>query len=1001
MHKTKTQLFSLLLVLMLLCSLCATALALSVSDQDLFDWFEYYRDGTWNDLNTIIYRDTSTGNIGYCIEHEAKPPRESLNYVPYDPYYLFNSYTLTGIQAILNHGYPANSNGFSAESAFYATANAMRFWIKESCGQGYDFMYLPNGLIRVKSGGESVWNWCMELLQYARNQDTGGSASLNVSPTSPQWSVVNGQLTTTVSVSSSYGYSVTPSNSNINISGYTGGRRDTLTITAPTTLAGTDVSLYFTASAGSVSTVDLGFYEPYGSDRQKLVFVEMISGTTGQSQTLSITGSFADLVINKVDSLTGMPLNGASFQLFDSSGNAVKLSSFSERTGYLQADTNGSSTFTIATSGSIGIANLPVGSYELKEVSAPTGYALSQGTISIVLSSENTADNPARYTIQNEPLAMQLEKVDASDKSSLANVSFKVKNASGAYLRFALQGDGSYYVTDSGTDHFLTDAQGKASILYIPAGDYSLEEQQHPGFAPTGAQAFTVTSENALHYPSRIGVENWPLYLSITKTDKHDGVALENVKFKLLDSTGNAMKFTLQEDGRYKVDASGEDVLSTDAEGKILVSHIPNDSYSLVEQVYDGYALLAPVAVMVGTSNTEDHPVEVSISNCPTEFVLSKVASETKAKLAGVTFTLKDGNGETVSLARMTDGSYRPLYAIHDADSVVEKTEKITTVLNGQVIIRYLKYGQYSLLEDQVFGYAPLTDIGFTITANHSTEQPLTMTVENIPTSLVIHKADAVSKAPLPGTRFALLNQSDEKIPLVLIEGNTYRPARKGENGLDELTVGSDGTATVKYITGTVTVHESGAPAGFAYAADQTVELGISSISATNGDRTLAQTSVYVEDFPLMLKISKVHAKTLQPLKGAAFQIVADSNTQTPLTFVLKDGVYWYSEMGTVTTIYMDSNAQAYVCRLPAAKYRLIESVVPSGFFPAPAQDFTLLLTHTSEEPLEVTVTNTPEVKLGLDSDKWDDVLLIGGGALLLLGAAVGCVVLKRRKKRK
>ena len=41
---------------------------------------------------------------------------------------------MTGIQAILNHGYPANSGGFSADDAFYATANALRFWIKESCG---------------------------------------------------------------------------------------------------------------------------------------------------------------------------------------------------------------------------------------------------------------------------------------------------------------------------------------------------------------------------------------------------------------------------------------------------------------------------------------------------------------------------------------------------------------------------------------------------------------------------------------------------------------------------------------------------------------------------------------------------------------------------------------------------------------------------------------------------------------------------------------------------
>ena len=101
MTKKKTRIFSFLLTLILLFSFCATALALTVSDHDLFDWFEYYRDGAWSDLNTIMYSDTWTGNIGYCVEHEAKPPRESLDYVPYDPYTMFTSYTMTGIQAIL------------------------------------------------------------------------------------------------------------------------------------------------------------------------------------------------------------------------------------------------------------------------------------------------------------------------------------------------------------------------------------------------------------------------------------------------------------------------------------------------------------------------------------------------------------------------------------------------------------------------------------------------------------------------------------------------------------------------------------------------------------------------------------------------------------------------------------------------------------------------------------------------------------------------------------
>ena len=167
---------------------------------------------------------------------------------------------------------------------------------------------------------------------------------------------------------------------------------------------------------------------------------------------------------------------------------------------------------------------------------------------------------------------------------------------------------------------------------------------------------------------------------------------------------------------------------------------------------------------------------------------------------------------------------------------------------------------------------------------------------------------------------------------------------------------------------------------------------------AVGDDGSSAETHVKISDLPLMLKISKIHAKTLKPLNGAAFQILAETDASSPLSFILKDGVYWHAPTGTITTITLDSNAQAYVCGLPAGKYRLVESVVPSGFFPSPAKDFTLQLANTSENPLEIIVTNTPEVKLGLNSDKWDDVLLIGGVVLTAAGAASFFILRKKKQ---
>lgn len=1109
------------LLVFLLAGMSATALAVNVTDHDLYDWFEYYRDGTWHDLNTVMYFDTSSGNVGYCVEHEAKPPRESIDYTPFDPATMFTGTTMTGIQAILNHGFPATNAGFSDDDAFYATANAIRFWIKESCGQGYDFMLLSNGCIRVKSGGEAVWNWCMELLNYARTQDVGSNATVHLSTLFPKWSLINGQLVTTLNVTSTYGYSVTANQSSVTISGYTGGRNDTLTITAPSSLIGSEVSLYFTATVGNVSSVDLGWYEPYDSTRQKLVFVEMITGTTGMSQIIGIRGEFYDLTIQKtdvttgsaldgatfqltqngsqvgltqtangqyvsggtaaqfttsggtavlrnlpagnyqvvevaapasyvaassksvsltkattvtianaptqltlhktdalsgaamggvlfrllnsngnpvpfaqtangayqygggstaefytgndgtvvlsnlpigtytlqesqpsgyatmpdrsisfdgtetisiqnqpttlqlnktdsvtgerldggvfqlrdgdgeivplsiinegeyrtsvdgnttfttnagramiyglpsasytieevtapsgytkadaqsvqvntshsptspatvtmgdspltirftkldaltgdpidgaqfslysgetliklrkisdgvyspddsggttfttqsgvaliapvavgtytiseekaaagfaaaedvqvsvaesnssedpstismsdaplalqikkVDTLSGQPIGGATFKLFDSRGNTITVSPTSSQAGWFKPNENGSSEFTIPASGVATIAYLPQGRYELQEISPPAGYALSLETVTAVVGSYNTYTSPAIVTIENEPLAMLLDKVDASDKSPLAGVVFRIKNAQGAYLHFASQAHGTYHVAEDGADSFKTSSDGKAKILYIPVDTYTLEEQQHPGFAPTTTQEFSVTTESTINYPAKVGVENWPLYLSITKTDKLDGKPLANVSFKLLDHSGVPLIFTHQEDGSYKVTANGNEVVKSDTNGKMFVSHIPAGEYQLVEQKFDGYSQHDPIAITVSNANTEETPTTVSVENYPTEFSLTKIDADTRAVLSGVAFTLLDSSSKVISFALMLDGTYRPALTVVNSEEVVTMTTAIATDAAGKITIRYLSHGTYTLNEKHVEGYSPL-----------------------------------------------------------------------------------------------------------------------------------------------------------------------------------------------------------------------------------------------------------------------------------------------------
>ena len=131
---------------------------------------------------------------------------------------------------------------------------------------------------------------------------------------------------------------------------------------------------------------------------------------------------------------------------------------------------------------------------------------------------------------------------------------------------------------------------------------------------------------------------------------------------------------------------------------------------------------------------------------------------------------------------------------------------------------------------------------------------------------------------------------------------------------------------------------------------------------------------------------------------GAAFQLKAADKLTTPLTFTVKDGVYWYDAKGSVTTIEMDKNAEALVYGLPVGKYVLEETVVPTNFFPAVPQNIEIAMMNTSEAPKEVVVVNTPTVKLGIDSDKFNVVIAIALTVIIGGGLSVYAIIRRKRK---
>ena len=270
----------LLAVLSLLPMTASAATRVTIDSQfnsEGFDYFEYYNaDGQWVDLNTPKHTILETGQIAYCIQHKLGNPH-CVGYSEIDPLDSYSTRTVRGIQIILENGYPCTTNGFTADQARQATANALRFWLSE---EGADSQWNftnrrknPN-LIRAKSGYQSLLNWSDNLLQMARNQQLI-SHSVSFSPTSMELTVSGNYFVGSTRVTlqnCSGGYTIDKSSlpSGTVVTGFTGKNGDTLTIKVPKKYGNQSIRLNATGYDNRV-TANLFWYAPDNGNYQKVI----------------------------------------------------------------------------------------------------------------------------------------------------------------------------------------------------------------------------------------------------------------------------------------------------------------------------------------------------------------------------------------------------------------------------------------------------------------------------------------------------------------------------------------------------------------------------------------------------------------------------------------------------------------------------------------------------------------------------------------------------------
>lgn len=1019
-----------------------------------FDYLEYYKDGAWKDLNTPRHWIEQTGEVVYCVEHAAGNPHGD-TYTAASPSSVFSASTLSGLNSILMYGYPNNRpSGFTDDEARQATANAIRFWLSEQGeAESYSFTNRRTNpdAIRAKSGYEHVLEYADELLAKARaRQDL--PHGVDFSPSTVQLTASgNGYVGQTsvllTNINSGYTLDTSRLPSGSRVSGYTGGRSETLTITLPASAAGQSFNIY--AEGMDTRSIDnITAYVPANGSLQKVFLCATTAQVVATAQ-LSVGAPEApkygkvQLVKTGRDNI---PLADVVFDVYSDADCKNKLAE-------LTTDSDGT-----AISG-----DLPVGTVYIKELSTIKPYILSAEIKSLEITDGVTAEvsfsnSEAMGKIRIEKMGDVLTAGEAVE-TEYGNVSmpiYKNKGIAGVV----------YEVKDSARNivaTITTDKNGIAETEVLPLGSYTVQEKSAPDGYVIDDTVHEVTlafkDQNTAIVIGTIKAENklrtgGVKLLKYTEKFNADKISFE----KVLGSGYVFGLYTAEDTEDIPADVLLE-VLTTDEQGIAQSTvKLPYGKYYLKE-------LAAPDSDIKMLTDklplTIDSELNVQHYDSPIYNTMFKAkigvykldAADRERGLAGALFEVRDASGrlfdtittnedgyaETIGLPvgeynvkevtppagfvlsdevktvtlttedketavfeftnRANEAKVRKLDS-HTGQSLANATIKVMdasgkvffegkTDTDGYITMKELPASKYTWQEIAAPDTYSIDPALYSFTIDAYGKVAGDVEFANTPITLEILKMNTYTGAPMAGITFTLQDGEGKVVKTKLVEGGYRIPA---EDGAETFVTDANGKAVFKYLkAGKYKLVET-VPTG--YIADGTTE-----IELTDKHSETAPCKVTVNNCPTGVKIIKLDAKTEKPLTGAGFRIkVKDGTGFVTLSFTKQaDGKYIFDKDGKDTVLMVDNNGEVVILGMPLGAVWIEESVVPAGYFPVTARKAEITKDTSALKPLEIKIPNSKSVKLGLDNDWWEIPAMIAGAVLLLGGA----VVLYVRRKNK
>ena len=377
-----------------------------------------------------------------------------------------------------------------------------------------------------------------------------------------------------------------------------------------------DLGTYYTDESGKIILPEVkdGWYKvteleaPHGYSIKEPATQEcFIAG--GESKVLTFENTpLSAIIIRKVDSESGQPLEGAWFRIRFLGGTS---------------GTGGTviGEYRTSSNGTIVVTGLKAGTYVCEEISAPDGYVITDATETVYLSGKD--QDVITVTFGNDKMgSLLIVKKDAVTGVPISDVEFLITDSDGSVIGSA---NGKYVTDSAGTIRIDSLTPGMTVI--------AKEARAKDGYILDDTpQSIKIKRNSVMTLEFRNVPKGGVL---VKKVDAVMNAPISDVEFLVTDADGN-----------YIGNANGKFV--TDSAGTFTITDVAPDTTLIIKETRakDGYILDdTPQTVKVKSGEV----VTVEFRNQPKgNLIVVKQDSVTKAPLEGVQFKIVYANGSYV-----------------------------------------------------------------------------------------------------------------------------------------------------------------------------------------------------------------------------------------------------------------------------------------------------------------------------------------------------------------